>query len=78
MVVILAVLESLKAVSYLNVFVIFLQVDLSAAYKIISETYEEREKCGLKELELFSKPYMGTPLPKNSPYKELFARRYRL
>ncbi|XP_075162678.1 ionotropic receptor 75d [Haematobia irritans] len=53
------------------------QVELQAGYQIISDTFSEPEKCGLKELEPFQLPMLGVPTRKNFPYKELFRRQLR-
>lgn len=50
------------------------QVELQAGYQIISDTFNEPEKCGLKELEAFQLPIIAIPTRKNFPYKELFRR----
>ncbi|KAL9905878.1 ionotropic receptor 75d [Glossina fuscipes fuscipes] len=53
------------------------QVELQAGYQIISDTFNEPEKCGLKELEAFQLPIIAIPTRKNFPYKELFRRQLR-
>uniref|UniRef100_A0A1I8NZ03 Uncharacterized protein n=1 Tax=Stomoxys calcitrans TaxID=35570 RepID=A0A1I8NZ03_STOCA len=53
------------------------QVELQTGYQIISDTFSEPEKCGLKELEPFQLPIAGIPTRKNFPYKELFRRQLR-
>ncbi|XP_037955181.1 glutamate receptor ionotropic, kainate 1 [Teleopsis dalmanni] len=53
------------------------QVELQAGYQIISDTFSEPEKCGLKELEPFQLPMIAIPTRKNFPYKELFRRQLR-
>ncbi|XP_011295612.3 uncharacterized protein LOC101892589 isoform X1 [Musca domestica] len=53
------------------------QVELQAGYQIISNTFSEPEKCGLKELEPFQLPMLAVPTRKNFPYKELFRRQLR-
>ncbi|XP_055371854.1 uncharacterized protein LOC129605882 [Condylostylus longicornis] len=53
------------------------QVESQAAYQVVSATYDEHEKCGLKELELFQLPVMAIPVKKKFPYKELFRQRLR-
>lgn len=50
------------------------QVELHTGYQIISNTFSEPEKCGLKELEPFQLPMIAFPTRKNFPYKELFRR----
>lgn len=53
------------------------QVEAHAAYKYISETFTEHEKCGLKELEAFHLPILAVPVRRNFPYRELFSQRLR-
>uniref|UniRef100_A0A1A9WA95 Ionotropic glutamate receptor C-terminal domain-containing protein n=1 Tax=Glossina brevipalpis TaxID=37001 RepID=A0A1A9WA95_9MUSC len=53
------------------------QVELQAGYQIISDTFNEPEKCGLKDLEAFQLPIIAIPTRKNFPYKELFRRQLR-
>lgn len=50
------------------------QVELQAGYQVISDTFTEPEKCGLKELEPFKLPILAIPVRKDFPYKELFRR----
>lgn len=50
------------------------QVELQTGYQIISDTFSEPEKCGLKELEPYKLPIIAMPTRKNFPYKELFKR----
>lgn len=47
-------------------------VELTNGYKIVSDTFMEHQKCGLKELEFFhlTEPWLG--VQKNSAYKEIF------
>ncbi|XP_049799249.1 ionotropic receptor 75a-like [Schistocerca nitens] len=51
------------------------QVDTSTAYKIISETYTEREKCGLMEVNLFPLPPLCVATTKHAGYREMFSQR---
>jgi hypothetical protein len=51
------------------------QVDTTSAYKIMSETYQEHEKCGLKEIDLFPAPTLTIATTKGSPLKEFFSQR---
>ncbi|KAL0271961.1 UNVERIFIED_CONTAM: hypothetical protein PYX00_005108 [Menopon gallinae] len=53
------------------------EVELPAGYTLISETFEEAEKCGIRELDLFPKPYLSTVLPKYSPLRQIFSPRMR-
>lgn len=50
------------------------QVELQTGYQIISDTFSEPEKCGLKEMEPYKLPMIAVPTRKNFPYKELFRR----
>lgn len=51
------------------------QVEAHAAYQVISETFTEHEKCGLKELPAFKLPRCTVPLRKNSRYREMIGQR---
>nr|CAD7391992.1 unnamed protein product [Timema cristinae] len=53
------------------------QVDKALAYKLISDTFTERDKCGLMEVELFPLPLMSLATVRGSPYKEFIAQRVR-
>ncbi|CAH2107908.1 unnamed protein product [Euphydryas editha] len=53
------------------------QVEQSSGYDIISKTYTEREKCGLKEIKAFTLPMVAVPVRKHSGYKELLGARLR-
>nr|ARO70544.1 antennal ionotropic receptor 75d-2 [Dendrolimus punctatus] len=53
------------------------QVEQSSGYDVISKTFEEHEKCGLKEIEAFSLPMVAIPIKKHSGYRELLASRLR-
>ncbi|XP_063237907.1 uncharacterized protein LOC134539650 [Bacillus rossius redtenbacheri] len=51
-------------------------VDYSA-YKIISDTWQEHEKCNLKELRLYPQFAFIMPVQKGSPYREIIKRKLR-
>jgi hypothetical protein len=51
------------------------QVDSAFAYKFISETYEEYEKCDLKEINLFPAPMCTIATAKGSFLREYFSQR---
>lgn len=51
------------------------QVESHAAYQVISDTFNEHEKCGLKELPAFKLPRCTVPLRKNSRYREMIGQR---
>ncbi|XP_045768860.1 glutamate receptor ionotropic, kainate glr-3-like [Maniola jurtina] len=53
------------------------QVEESSAYDIISKTYTEREKCGLKEIKAFTLPMVAVPVRKHSGYRDLLGARLR-
>ncbi|XP_063532719.1 glutamate receptor ionotropic, kainate glr-3-like isoform X1 [Cydia strobilella] len=53
------------------------QVEEPSGYDIISKTFTEREKCGLKQIQAFKLPMVAVPIRKHSGYKELFATRLR-
>jgi hypothetical protein len=48
---------------------------LYGAYKIISDTYEEHEKCRFKEIKMFEANKVGFPIRKGSPYTEHIRQR---
>ena len=48
---------------------------LFGAYKIISDTYEEHEKCRCKEITMFLANHVGYPIKKGSPYIEHIRQR---
>lgn len=41
---------------------------LAEAYKIISDTYEDHEKCRFKEIKMFTSSHMSLTAKKGSPY----------
>jgi hypothetical protein len=45
------------------------------AYKVMSETYEEYEKCRLKDIKMISTPHLAFPVKKGTPYKEHIRQR---
>ncbi|GAB0100817.1 Ionotropic glutamate receptor [Sergentomyia squamirostris] len=51
------------------------QVESHTAYKIISDTYTESEKCGLKAIESVKLPRISIPIVKNSSYRSIFRER---
>lgn len=54
------------------------QVEKSSGYDIIKQTFTEREKCSLSEIEAFKPPLVAVPMKKHSGYRELFASRFYL
>lgn len=52
------------------------QVEEQAGYQIISDTFNEPEKCGLMELEPFQLPMASIPVKKGFSYRELFRQRW--
>ncbi|XP_050669770.1 glutamate receptor ionotropic, kainate 4-like [Leptidea sinapis] len=53
------------------------QVEQSSGYDVISRTYTESEKCGLKEIQAFKLPMVAVPIRRHSGYRDLFAVRLR-
>lgn len=51
------------------------QVDSASAYKAISRTFTEPEKCSLSELQLIILPMTTITVERNSGYKELMKQR---
>jgi hypothetical protein len=47
----------------------------SEAYKIMSDTYEESDKCRLKEISINPTNVLGIPVKKGSPYREHIAQK---
>jgi hypothetical protein len=45
------------------------------AFRIISETYDEHEKCRLKDIRMFSTVQLALTVRKGSPYKEHIRQR---
>jgi hypothetical protein len=45
------------------------------AFKIISETYDEDEKCRLKDIRMFSTVQLALTVRKGSPYREHIRQR---
>jgi hypothetical protein len=50
----------------------------SEAYQVMSDTYEESEKCRLKEISINPTDVLGNPVKKGSPYKEHITQKYVL
>jgi hypothetical protein len=50
---------------------------LAKAYKIISDTYEDHEKCRLKEINMFTSSHMSFATRKGSPYTPHIKERCR-
>ncbi|XP_037298268.1 glutamate receptor ionotropic, delta-2 [Manduca sexta] len=53
------------------------QVEQGSGYDIISKTFTEHEKCGLKEIQAFKLPMVAVPIVKHCGYRELIASRLR-
>jgi hypothetical protein len=45
------------------------------AFRIISETYDEYEKCRLKDIKMFSTIQLALAVKKGSPFKEHIRQR---
>ena len=50
---------------------------LAEAYKIISDTYEDHEKCRFKEIKMFTSSHMSLTAKKGSPYTPHIKERCR-
>ena len=50
----------------------------SEAYDAMRDTYEESEKCRLKEILINPSNVLGFPVKKGSPYKEHISQKYLL
>jgi hypothetical protein len=46
------------------------------AYKIMSDTYDESEKCRLKEISINPSNVLAFPVKKGSPYREHITQKY--
>lgn len=53
------------------------QVDSPSAYKAISKTFTESEKCSLSELQMIVLPRTTILVERNSGFKELFTQRLK-
>lgn len=53
------------------------QVDSPSAYKAVSRTFTESEKCSLSELQMIILPRTTILVERNSGYKELIRQRFR-
>ncbi|EEB10763.1 glutamate receptor U1 precursor, putative [Pediculus humanus corporis] len=51
------------------------EIELNAGYKLISQTFKDHEKCGIKEILLVPKPFVCMAVSKTSSYREIFAQR---
>ena len=47
-------------------------------YKVMSDTYEESDKCRLKEITINPTDILGIPVKKASPYREHITQKYVL
>lgn len=68
--------KALLAIDRVRVDLYAFLIDTPTAYKAISRTYTESEKCSLSEIHLLRLPMLSLPVQRNSPYKELFKQRY--
>lgn len=51
------------------------QVESAAAYKAVTNSFTDDEKCSLTEMHLLKLPRITATVLRNSPYKELFRQR---
>jgi hypothetical protein len=47
----------------------------AGAYKVMSDTFHEFDKCRLKEIKMYSTDKLAFPVRKGSPYKEHITQR---
>jgi hypothetical protein len=47
----------------------------ASAYKVMSDTFEEFDKCRLKEIKMYSTDKLAFPVRKGSPYREHITQR---
>lgn len=70
------VYKSIYPIEKISNNILFLQVEIISAYKIISNEWREEEKCGLADIQLFRFAPLSIPLVKNSGHKDLFKQKY--
>lgn len=70
--------KAMVAIERVRVDLFAFLIDTPSAYKAISRTYTESEKCSLSEIHVLRLPMLTVPVERNSPYKELFKQRYIL
>lgn len=62
--------------SPIRVLLSYFQLITHFAYRRISDTYTEGEKCALHELHILPFPILAIPVKKYSPYKEIVGEKY--
>lgn len=67
--------DSFAGIEKLKTELFAFQVDSASAYKAISRTFTEYEKCSLSELQLIKLPMTTMPVERHSGYRELFTQR---
>ncbi|CAH2075857.1 unnamed protein product, partial [Iphiclides podalirius] len=72
-----AYLSVAEGVARLRTGLFAFQVEQSSGYDIISKTFTEPEKCGLKEIQAFKLPMVAVPIRRHSGYRDLLASRLR-
>ncbi|CAK1601443.1 unnamed protein product [Parnassius mnemosyne] len=72
-----AYLSAAAGVERLRTELFAFQVEQGAGYDIISKTFTEHEKCGLKEIQAFKLPMVAVPIRRHSGYRDLLASRLR-
>ncbi|XP_068632718.1 uncharacterized protein [Battus philenor] len=72
-----AYLSEAEGVARIRTGLFAFQVEVAAGYDIISKTFTEREKCGLKEIQAFKLPMVAVPIRRHSGYRDLLASRLR-
>lgn len=50
-------------------------MEVALGYQLISDTFTEKEKCGLSEMQLFPIPILALPLVKHSGYRDIIAQK---
>ncbi|CAG4961717.1 unnamed protein product [Parnassius apollo] len=72
-----AYLSAAAGVERLRTGLFAFQVEQGSGYDIISKTFTEHEKCGLKEIQAFKLPMVAVPIRRHSGYRDLLASRLR-
>ncbi|CAG9785360.1 unnamed protein product [Diatraea saccharalis] len=72
-----AYLSVVDGVNRLRTDMFAFQAEETSAHDIISKTFTEREKCGLKHIQAFKLPMVSVPVRRLSGYRELLAARLR-
>lgn len=70
------VYDTLMGIDKIRTQLFAFEVETTTAYKFISQTFTDDEKCSLSEITVLKVPRLSGSIARNSPYKELFKQRY--